>query len=905
MIDPAVLRTISFRNDAPAWIALSHFLSADLVRELCAATIGATSDGTIQLSDLCIEQMSGGPPHLATWTIRLKADQEGLAIYLQDVLRVLTWQSDAPLHYDDSRIQETYRARCRTITSAFELATVDFASISYWLANADGGSASLAAIGKAIGLVSVMSDEADPAAMNAADEVLASLDPALRVVATKHLGDLALDADRPGLAGALYGTAQRLCEGFVDGAWFQFIQAVADMTLQSLAIVFGMTDSSKTTSAMLGTVQAPEILQTRPLLGLNAALGAMHAAYQSDDALFHPDVRACVLDAPQLQRSHGLGAPLDHWANRKFTDAHRRFWAALRRLNALGGATLSTEAMAFYGRSLFDELNEQIGRHRQPTTFDLALRLVISSGRENAIGPETNREDLVDAYVTEEVIGFATDVARRHAGVRRERLNVLVALFTAWLGTLSAEKEHLARLLIDGIAKLAQEPQGDSFIKGHSLPKTSLVAIKKIARERPEFVPSASRIIADAILAGFAAKQFRLLEAALEAAVDCASGLATDDLARLADVILAILEDAPPSEDAWPIVSPAITFIACDEVQALWAGNSEFASRCARTILRYGLGAETESTRFLALLDDILPYLDASVVQNDRIQEVVRVVRDGALKSNHSGVTGNIAVLFAAPALVGRDGIDDAVRGLLGLLGTATTQRHNIAIATAYQPVSTLTYQLDTIAEALSLSPSGLNALLDPIVSALEQFWRAARNNALLFAPFAIPFPTAPNPITVQNWAFVTLGFARRAGVFDRLSKVVEEAADNEQLARPITLAQAVRLTAGDPIALNPEAISIERREPFYAALGERLAYISALPASEDTAKAVAALVERCLALGPDGLDAGVFVIAMRQDTIDLPAAPLKGYRQRLERNRALMRGLFPLFRALTTQSPG
>ncbi|MER8929576.1 hypothetical protein [Mesorhizobium sp. M0859] len=894
---------MSFGNNAPAWIALSHFLSADLVRELCAATIGATSDGTIELGDLCIEEMSGAPPHLATWTIRLKPDQQGLASYLQDVLRVLTWQSDARVHYDDSRIPEAFRERCRSIASAFELATVDFTSISYWLANAEGGSASLTVIAKAISLVSAIGDRVDPATIRTAEEALGPLDPALRIVATKHLGDLALDADQPSLAGALYGATQRLCEGFSDGTWSQLMEAVADMTLQSLATVSGMTGSPKTTYAMLDAVQAPETLLTRPLLALNAALAAMHAASQSEHGIFPPDVRACVLRAPLLQHSHDLAVPLDQWANKKFTDAHRRFWAALRRLNALGGATLSTEAMAFYGRSLFDELYEQIGRHRTPESFDLAVRLVISSGRQDAVGPEASREDLVDAYVTQEVIGFATEVAQRHTGVRRERLNVLVKLFIAWLGKLSAEKEHIARLLIDAIAKLAEEPPGDSFIQGHSLPKTSLVAIKEIARTRPEFVLSNSRIIADAILAGFSTKRFDLVAAGLEAAVGCAVAVAPDDLTRLADVTLTILEDRPPSESGWPIISPAITFIACDEVRALWVENSEFGSRCAQTILRHGLGDATESTRLLALLDEILPYLDAPAAQDERIQEVVRAVRDGALKSNHSSVTGNISVLFATPALVGRDGIDDAVRGLIVLLGTATTQRHNIAIATAYQPLSTLTYRLDTIAEALSLSPNDLDALLDPIVSALEQFWRAARHNALLFAPFAIPLPTAPNLITVQNWAFVTLGFARRAGVFDRLSKVIEEAADNDQLARPIALAQAVRLTAGDPIALDPDAIRLERREPFYAALGERLTYIAALPASEDTTMVVAALVERCLVLGPDGLDAGVFVVALRQEAIDLPAAAVKGYRQRLERNRALIQGLFPLFRSLTTQT--
>lgn len=389
----------------------------------------------------------------------------------------------------------------------------------------------------------------------------------------------------------------------------------------------------------------------------------------------------------------------------------------------------------------------------------------------------------------------------------------------------------------------------------------------------------------------------------MEAAVVCAEALATDDLTRLANAVLVILEEVPPSDGAWPLVLPAMNFITGNEIQALWAQNSDLGSRCAQTILRYGLESPLENTRLIALLEDIYPYVHVSGEQDERIQEVVRAVRDGAQNPNHSGVTVNISVLFAAPALVGRDGIDDAVRGLLGLLGTATTQRHSIAIATAYQPLNTLTYRLDTIAETLALSSIDLDTLLHPIVDALVDFWRAARQNALLFAPFAIPLPTAPNPVVVQNWAYVTLGFARRVGAFDRLSVVVDEAADNDQLAGPIALAKAVRMTAGEPITLEPDDIRLERREPFYAALGERLAYIAALPEGEDTQRAVAALVERCLILGPDGLDAGVFVIALHNHVIDLPPAAVKGYRQRLERDRELMRGLFPLFRSLTSQS--
>lgn len=75
-------------------------------------------------------------------------------------------------------------------------------------------------------------------------------------------------------------------------------------------------------------------------------------------------------------------------------------------------------------------------------------------------------------------------------------------------------------------------------------------------------------------------------------------------------------------------------------------------------------------------------------------------------------------------------------------------------------------------------------------------------------------------------------------------------------------IAQATRFAAGEPAPFDVESVRRERKEPFYAALGQRLLLLAELPPAVRE-EVTAVLVEQCLHLGPSGLDAGVFTAAI------------------------------------------
>jgi hypothetical protein len=316
--------------------------------------------------------------------------------------------------------------------------------------------------------------------------------------------------------------------------------------------------------------------------------------------------------------------------------------------------------------------------------------------------------------------------------------------------------------------------------------------------------------------------------------------------------------------------------------------------------MRYGVRNESESPRLLALLNEIEPYLVANAADKRRLELVVERVRQRAQNDNSSAVTGDIAALFSAPRLVGPEGIHDAVRGLVRILDSAHRGRRAISLAFAYQPLLTLSHNLEDIERDAGLSGEEFSTILKQVADALTGFWKAGAHNPLVFAPFAIPEPTAPSATIVHNWTFVSLEFARRANLFEPIDGSIAAAAQRPELCEAIAVARAVRSTAGDPIQVEPNDIAAEGKEQFYAAIGSRLAHLSRR-SGDDIVPILEALLDQCLRLGPNGLDSSVMLLAISNDirrSEDLIS--LKSYTHRLSRDRQLKLGLQPLLRALT-----
>lgn len=892
MSDSPQLRAVAFERDYPAWVALSHFLSADLMRELAGAMVRAASDGRLRIEDLCDEILPDGPTALAIWAVQPKADLRGLSAILEDALRALAWQTDVGRNRSADQLELAEQAAAHALEAAFDLASADLQSAALAEQAAVDKAGSLAILARAIAAAAA-GDRQPSQLVGTAEDTLAVFDAMIGTVALKHIGDLCIDADRAHDAMAFYDrTLARLAnEGGAE--WSDLKAALRDMTIQSRAVTLWTIDGPATAAEQLDLALETDPLSSS-LLRLNAGVDTMNARFRGPD-IYAGDIRVALLNPPQLLSTHDIATPLAYWQNRKDGEAQRRFWAVLRRRIALGSHTETGEARAMFGRALLDYLGRTTQSQRQPKNFLLALQLILTSGQEVAVGDEASRHELLAAYVTHGAVETAFEIAMRHAGVRTDRLLVLIKLYRSWLTALPSDEHGLARQLIDRLAGLAESDTAVPALRGRDIGIASVKALSEVVRTRPEFGGAASDRIADAIVAQLGIAHFQAKSAALELAVAGKDSLADSDLARLALAALNLIEASDPAEGSW--LRPAITFIASDEIQALWALDPAFGTRAAAQLLRHGLGSDWESRRLIALLDDITPYLPEPP-DDVRIGEAIAAVRSDALHISQSGNASDIAVLLAYPAITGREGVDDALAGLVANLDTARVERPSIMLAHAYEPLLALTHSLDAISAAFQLSPSEEAALARPVIDALAAFWVAAEDNPQLFAPFAIASPMEPNMIIVQNWAFATAGFARRVGAEALLDEAMGCAARNPVLSQAITLGQALRLTAEDPELLDREAIIAHSREPFYAAIGQRMAQIMTLP---DAARAetILALSEQCLVHGPNALDAGVFLLAAQAQLVpDVPAALVKAYRVRLDRDRNLRRSLLPLLHA-------
>ena len=114
-----------------------------------------------------------------------------------------------------------------------------------------------------------------------------------------------------------------------------------------------------------------------------------------------------------------------------------------------------------------------------------------------------------------------------------------------------------------------------------------------------------------------------------------------------------------------------------------------------------------------------------------------------------------------------------------------------------------------------------------------------------------------------------------------------------------MAVARAFRVTAGDLETFNLESIQGEKKDAFYAALGQRLVLLRALPMNPLT-NITAVLLEQCFRLGPKGLDAGVFVAALEIGIQSESLSPeAMAYRRRLDNDPELRLSLAPLFESL------
>lgn len=898
MSDPTAIRHRDFREHHLLWLVVRHYLPADLLRELCAATVDAVSDGSVALADLCEEQLSSDASPLANWAVRPKPVRGGVHAYLQRFLQIVVWQGDQEPGIYEKDVTPGELTAMKAVEAALMVAHADLSSIRHFAKRMEA-SPSIERLIQSVARLKDSLDAGDAVETDVASMVVS--DSPLAAILVKHLGDLCGDADRWDGALRLYADADGLLAGSTPPPWRDLRRALVSMVTQSRATALRFTRGPAAAKLALESLLDDATINQDPVAVVNATLDQMAVRYAVEPLDSSPDRRSAIVFAPQLLNAHPLSNAFSLWADRRFSDAHRWFWAVLRRQIALGSSTSSRQTKAYFGLSLIDGVDARLSDNRSPSDFALAVRLLVESGQHEFVQKSTWCAELIEAYVDTACADAAIAVSRRHKGSESERTLVVLALFDKWLKALPSDRVTAAGAMMRYLADQVGGRETDSH-QHRDIRGAALKAIKSVGAARPEFRTISTSVVAHAVLALLDRGKLMEISEALETAQVYINDIDAEMLQAIASRIAIIVEAAEDGAAPWPIARSALAFLSSRAVMQRAAPDVAFRKRIATVLLRLSLENDSEHDTTMYLLRELDPTLIDGQVDREKLEAIVAGLCKRAGEINSSGAAGAMHALLIAPAVAKRAGVEAALAGLRAVLEAAGRGRPNLAFMNAYQPLLFLAQRRDELSRGLEMAEADVTAMVLPLLPLVTQVWKAAAENPEIFYGFAIPSRTTPNGVLVHNWTFASLDFAKSLGEMPTMTAAISNAAKRPELEKAIVVARAVRVSAGDPELFDRDAISLERREAFYAALGQRLVLVRDLIPDTRT-EATRTLLDRCLQVGPDGLDAGLFLAALEwQIQIDRKSPSAIGYRARLLNDRVLRLGLTPLFDGVSKQ---
>lgn len=890
-------RLDEFARNAPAWLIVRHFLPAPLIGELFAAIVERWSRGELTVDDVAKVDFSQGagvlsslafqpPPRKLRTEDEPKDELAEIAESLRRLFQVVVWQGDQTPNLQERGDTDPYDLV--QLEQALELSNRDLSSISF-----DGDRLeqveALEPIVRALRALQAALARDGDATLDAVGEALGEYagSPLLPIL-LKHLGDLSGDLDRWDVADTLYidaATQLRILEGH---EWGSLGSSLATIIAQSRAAAARMTQGPEAAAALLDNLASQNSHDF--LVMLNASFDRLGAHLISGNWSLEVE-RGSTLLAPQLITAHHTQHALSNLLDGKYRDAHRWFWAALRRQLALGSANVSRETKAAFGRSMIEQLGKSLGNRHVPRDFLLGIRLLIESGKTSTVEAMSWTDQLLGVYVDLPLIEAIETLASRHAGSRVERHRVLVILLRDWIIALSPDATAVAARALQMLAAMAETFDHTGYAE-RNVGGSALKALGQIGKSRPEFTEESADIVVAALLRTFDRSGGIVAGDVLDAIVPYTRRLSPDVRRSTVENILGRLEQF---EDGGPFQRNALNLLTSQSVIALTRDIVDpIAKRLARTLVKLALGNETEQLHLLYLLRDLDPALIEDTIDQAKLSAVVEQLSMGAGQVNSSGATACVQALLIAPAIAGRDGVEAALKGLRNILVSLYNSELGFAAADAYDPLILLSDSHAEIADSSGIEQTTMMAKLRELEKPLCRFWEHAAKRPTVLNSFALPPPTEPNRVLVHNWTFASLAFAQAIEQPEAIHAALENAAQSSALAPYMATARAVRIGHGGDQPFNVDAIADEPRDAFYAALGERLILLRGLD-REAQKSAISALIERCLTVGPSGLDAGIFNAAIERDLKIQAPVCVDGYKARMRADQQLRHGLMPL----------
>jgi hypothetical protein len=887
MTDDISRRAEHFSDNWLAWTALRHFLSAPLFRELARVIVEQVSEGAIQLHQLFEEDITSGADILASWLLLPRKMSGQPAEYLQYQLGSFMWQADGSVYVPQDIVGATRLERAST------LGKIDFgAADAAFTDMLEDDQQSFVVLAGAILMAknTVETLSADDF-LNTLKPLLAPIEGPLACATAKHIGDLCADVDHWDRALSMYDEASRRLSTIEQTQWKEFAATFTAIVIQSRAAAVGVVHGAARASAVLTHELSGVSVSNIHLLLTNASVDTRVAIQEASDNITPVEVAPTVMLPPLLDDTHDLALPIFSWLEGNYTGSLHRFWAVLRRQLALGCATESRTTKAVYAWSVFESLDKTLAKRSDPDLFCMALRLILESGRHRLAAKVAWSEAFVDVYVTSDCVQLAIRHASRHRGSLIERQRVLLELFANWIQRISANSGDVAQAMLTELARIAKDG-ASSLFETKNLGGRALTIFGELAETRPELRRYATAEVAMAVVEKLRGAQFWTgKQEALDTANEYADAFSEDQLRSVITEALSLLQLASPTNQLWMIVRPALSLLVSPPAKELATKEPDLGMRILDQILRYGVEQETEHALLFFYLHNFDPSLLRSVAIGQKLQDAVLDVRKKSKEINASNANDNIRALLLAPSVTGRDGVTDALAALRQILESATSGHPSIALPYAYAPVLLLAAEHRRIANELSIAPATFQEELTAIFDLVVELWRLAEDRPMLFAQFAFPPATRPNPTIIHNWAFASVQLAASLERDPEIVSALELAAKEPAFAAPIALARTTlaSISIGEMAgSLNIDGIRSENRDTFYTALGPRLVLVQKLPPREAT-DICKALLDQCFLYGPRELDAAVFLIADRLNLRDYVAGrEHSNYRKRLEGNRQL-----------------
>ncbi len=895
--DPLLVSVMKFESNWLPWIALRHFLPASSIRSLCATMVHGMSGGRLSLEDLVDERLGGGNASMETWLVRPRVCSTQLASHLQQYVQRIVWQNDEETWFANEPLQKEAALPLTALQFAFNLGGCDLLSDIKALPKDEYVQAELKAVYEAISVCALHLDKSSASEIDYflkdIDMVLTDVSSHLRIATLKHLGDLFCDRDRWKMAASLYEQAKAELEKLAEpDKLSDFALTMRASINQSLAASATITDGYGTGQKMLADLLNDPLGEQMMVLA-NAGIDEYVARVRSSDDIFQEDTRSATLIAPLLAGAHTTENAFASWRAKKFSTAEAWFWSTLRRQTALGLLTASKTTKGHFASCLIDDLMSR--KSYDAATFKLAISLLIEGESSNWAKEVRWSEDLLDACVDDTLCQFVIHHAEAHAGVRKHRRAVAIALFAEWARNIGAGRGTLATLMLEYLIRLGSD-SNSNFRKDDADFQTCFEAVLDVCKRRPEFRFGIRDELASVLARRIGGTGYWTGEdIALRLAAECAPVFTDEGLKHVVGAAVALLRNTHPSDGNWVIVKPAIRLLGEECVGDLAVRDGELGSEMVREVLKFNGGDSdgTYAADIIFALNRYPPVLLHAQGVEDQYKPLVKQALEKASAINSSNAVNNMMALLVAPRVAGKEAIALVLEILGKILDSGVNGKSALSFGPAYTPVRYLVAYRTDICRESGMPVEDFDRSLAELSGQLQRVWHTAIEHPSIFAPLAILRKQAAEPAIVHNWVIASLELAESVGQSEAMVATLEAARAQKQLSDGISLAFATRHASGARGDIDVEFMSTESRGAFYAAIGRRL---SALQGNADR-RFTTDLFKNTLRHGPRQVDAAVFASISPRDVDHLTSLiqELEDYKARIGENRELSLTLAPL----------